>query len=71
MATPEKVQLNVLLPDKLNAQIRVVAEIDDEKISTAVEKAVRAYIEQRKADPDWQERHEEWVKRQRALLRAL
>lgn len=67
----EKVQINALIPEKLNAQIRVVAEVDEDRISVAVEKALSAYVESRKLDPEWQERHEEWVRRQRKLIRAL
>lgn len=71
MAAPEKVQVNVLLPEKLNHQLRVIAEVDGDKISAAVESAVRMYVEARKADDEWQAAHEEWARKQRKLLRAI
>lgn len=71
MPAQEKVQVNVLLPEKLNHQLRVIAAVDGDKISNATEAAVRMYIEARKADPAFQDAHEEWARKQRKMLRAL
>lgn len=65
---PEKVQLNVLLPERLNRQIRVVAEVDDQKLSATVGEAISQYVERRSQDPSWRRAYAEWEQEQRARL---
>ena len=67
----EKGQLNLRLPQSLIDQLRVVAEVEGEYLSPLIKGVLEDYIESKRQDPEWQEKHKEWATRQRALLKAL
>lgn len=66
-----KVQLNVRVDKRLTDQLRTVAEIEKVNLGEIVEEAGRMLLAERRADPEWQARFEDWAEYQRSLLSSF
>lgn len=64
-------QLNVRLDTGKIDRLEAVATIEDRSITELVDEAIGLLIEQRRTDPEWQERRRDFERRQAEVLEKL
>jgi hypothetical protein len=69
MATTKNMLLR--LDPGLAEQLQAVAEVEGRPVSEVAREAIRVLVEQRREDPDFQERLQATARAQRKVLRAL
>lgn len=60
--------MSLRLPPQDAEQLRLMATVDGQTVSDLIRTAIRAYVDQRRAEPEFQERTRAYLERQQQLI---